>query len=229
MERMLRYISGTIDKGLIYSHNSVTPADQRRHVIISMFSDSDWAGDIKVSKNPKHRSRVGYLIKFDSCSVHWSSKFRTTGGVENGNTEIDLSSQAAEIGALSEGCRRLIWLKRTFSSAGFEVPMCDVYEDNQAAIRFVQGQTLTERTRHIHREDSAIRELQRNKEINIQYINTAYNLADFFTKILPMTTFRNFRDSTEGPRGSPRTRRIGDYRAKIEDLHAESGGITCGI
>ena len=50
--------------------------------------------------------------------------------------------------------------------------MCDVYEDNQAAIRFVQGQTLTERTRHIHREDSAIRELQRNKEINIQYINT---------------------------------------------------------
>ena len=51
--------------------------------------------------------------------------------------------------------------------------MCDVYEDNQAAIRFVQGQTLTERTRHIHREDSAIRELQRNKEINIQYINTA--------------------------------------------------------
>ena len=66
---------------------------------------------------------------------------------------------------------------------------CDFYEDNQAAIRFVQGQTLTERTRHIHREDSAIRELQRNKEINIQYINTAYNLADFFTKILPMTTF----------------------------------------
>ena len=76
--------------------------------------------------------------------------------------------------------------------------MCDVYEDNQAAIRFVQGQTLTERTRHIHREDSAIRELQRNKEINIQYINTAYNLADFFTKILPMTTFRNFRDSIMG-------------------------------
>ena len=55
-----------------------------------------------------------------------------------------------------------------------------MYEDNQAAIRFVQGQTLTERTRHIHREDSAIRELQRNKEINIQYINTAYNLADYF-------------------------------------------------
>ena len=53
-------------------------------------------------------------------------------------------------------------------------------------------------TARIHREDSAIRELQRNKEINIQYINTAYNLADFFTKILPMTTFRNFRDSIVG-------------------------------
>ena len=72
------------------------------------------------------------------------------------------------------------------------------FEDNTAAIRFAQGQTLTERTRHIHRNDSFIRELVRQRETTIEYIKTEDNLADFFTKILPLGLFRKFRDLIMG-------------------------------
>ena len=132
------------------------------------------------------------------CSVYWSSKLRTIGGNEDGEIVIDLSSASAEIGAQSEGCRRLIWLKRVLTSAGFTVPKCKLYEDNTAAIRFAVGQTLTERTRHIHRDDQFVRSLVRSNDIEIEYIKSEDNLADFFTKILPLGLFRKFRDLIMG-------------------------------
>ena len=53
---------------------------------------------------------------------------------------------------------------------------------------------MTERTRHIHRNDAFVRELERQKEIAIEYIKSEANLADFFTKIQPVATFRTQRD-----------------------------------
>ena len=132
------------------------------------------------------------------CAVHWQSKLRTVGGKEDGQSVVDLSSASAEIGAQSEGCRRMIWLKRALISAGFEIGTVKVYADNTASISFAHGQTLTERTRHIHRNDSFVREMVRNGEIEIEYIKSENNLADFFTKILPLGTYRKLRDLIMG-------------------------------
>ena len=162
---------------------------------VTLYADSDWAGDIKVSKNPQSRSRGGYLLMINGDCVFWSSKLRTVGGGDDDPVVIDLSSQSAEVGTLSEAGRRMIWLKRALKSAGFIIPKVPVYEDNTAAIRFTKGQTLTERTRHIHRDDSFIRELERQKEIDIQYVKSENNLADFLTKIQPVATFRAQRDA----------------------------------
>jgi hypothetical protein len=134
----------------------------------------------------------------NGSSVHWSSKLRTIGGFPDGEVEIDLSSASAEVGTLSEGCRRLIWMIRTLRSAGFTVPNVTVYEDNQAAIRIAESQSISERTRHIHNKDMFVRKLVRAGEITIKYVKSAENLADFFTKILPLSTFRTFRDKIMG-------------------------------
>ena len=199
MERMLRYISGTVDKCMVYSHSSrVIRGAKRRVVELILYADSDWAGDIKVAKNPQSRSRGGHLVMLVGCAVHWQSKLRTVGGKSDGPCVIDLSSASAEIGAQSEGCRRMIWLKRTLTSAGFDVGTVKVYADNTASISFAHGQTLTERTRHIHRNDSFVREMVRSGDIEIEYIKSEDNLADFFTKILPLGTYRKLRDLIMG-------------------------------
>ena len=113
-------------------------------------------------------------------------------------TVIDLSSASAEIGAQSEACRRLIWLKRTLTSAGFDIGTVKMYADNTASITFAYGQTLTERTRHIHRNDSFVRELVRSGDVEIEYIKSEDNLADFFTKILPLAAYRKLCDLIMG-------------------------------
>ena len=200
MERMLRYVSGTVGKCMVYSHSCTTPSrvDKRRILELVLYADSDWAGDIKVAKNPQSRSRGGHLLMLVGCAVHWQSKLRTVGGKEDGQSVVDLSSASAEIGAQSEGCRRMIWLKRALISAGFEIGTVKVYADNTASISFAHGQTLTERTRHIHRNDSFVREMVRNGEVEIEYIKSENNLADFFTKILPLGTYRKLRDLIMG-------------------------------
>ena len=92
----------------------------------------------------------------------------------------------------------MIWLKRTLTSARFDVGTVKVYADNTASISFAHGQTLTERTRHIHRNDSFVREMVRSGDIEIEYIKSEDNLADFFTKILPLGTYRKLRDLIMG-------------------------------
>ena len=46
----------------------------------------------------------------------------------------------------------------------------------------------------IHNKDMFARELVRQKKMVIKYIKSSENLADFFTKILPVSTFRTMRD-----------------------------------
>ena len=193
MERMLSYISGTIDMGLTYRHviaDSRKGKRDRRLIELIMYADSDWSGDLKLAKNPKCRSRSGILIMIDGKhAVYWQSKLRST---------VDLSSSSAEIGTLSEACRRFIWLKRTLEGVGFIIGTVTTYEDNVAAIKQAEGQTLTERTRHLHLRDMYVRELIRSKDIKLEYIKSCDNLADFFTKILPVSIFRIQRDLIMG-------------------------------
>ena len=69
-----------------------------------------------------------------------------------------------------------------------------IFCDSQGAHSLVADCAGPARTRHIHRNDAFVRELERQKEIVIEYIKSEANLADFFTKIQPVATFRTQRD-----------------------------------
>ena len=51
----------SVNKGITYSHDRALPAEMRRTVKLVLWADSDWQGDIKVSKDPRSRSRGGHL------------------------------------------------------------------------------------------------------------------------------------------------------------------------
>ena len=73
-----------------------------------------------------------------------------------------------------------------------------VYEDNAAAISIATRAYLTSRTRHIHLRDLYVRELATNGDVEICYVKTNENIADFFTKFQPVATFRIHRDILMG-------------------------------
>ena len=67
--------------------------------------------------------------------------------------------------------------------------------DNKAARDLAYNPEHHERTKHIARRHFYVRELVEDGTITVPYVNTADNVADFFTKPLGKAQFRTFRDA----------------------------------
>ena len=67
--------------------------------------------------------------------------------------------------------------------------------DNTGARDLAYNPEHHERTKHIDRRHFFVRELVERQTIEVPYVNTVDNLADFFTKPLPPNTFTSLRDA----------------------------------
>jgi len=72
-----------------------------------------------------------------------------------------------------------------------------IYEDNAACVdQIKEGYIKSDRTKHISpRFFSYTQELEKNKEVEVQYIRSSDNAAELFTKALPTSTFRKYVQS----------------------------------
>jgi len=95
---------------------------------------SEWNNKTASSGPNTARSRIGYIITYAGCPMHWSSKMQT---------EIALSMTEAEYIALSQAMREvlpIIWLMEEARQQRIPVlnatPKihCKVFEDNAGAI-----------------------------------------------------------------------------------------------
>ncbi|KAM0012969.1 putative RNA-directed DNA polymerase [Helianthus debilis subsp. tardiflorus] len=102
VKRILRYLKGTSDLGLLIRHNS----DSFLHAFtdahwqdtaIQAFSDSDWAG-CPVNR----RSTGGFAVYLGSNLISWTSRKQRT---------VSRSSTESEYKALADTVAELIWLK----------------------------------------------------------------------------------------------------------------------
>ena len=170
--------------GLIY-HGATTS----RFAQITVYVDSEFGGDLKLTMNPTGRPRYGFGIFVGNDLVAYRTKSADT---------VVLSSANAEIIGLSEACRHLTWTRNLLKDLGFKLSPTAVHEDNAAAISIATRAYLTSRTRHIHLRDLYVRELVTNGDVEIRYVKTNENIADFFTKFQPVATFRIHRDILMG-------------------------------
>ena len=107
----------------------------------------------------------------------------------------------AEIIALSEGCKDLMYLEQLLSPlVKVQKPMV-VFIDNQATIALVSQPVNNRRTRHINARHMWMRDLVTDGTIEVQYVPTEHNVADFFTKPLTGERFRIFRYQILGSGG----------------------------
>lgn len=87
VKRLLRYLKGTIDHGLVFQPSSF---------ILQAFSDSDWAGDCHDRK-----SSSGFCVFLGDNLISWSAKKQST---------VSRSSTEAEYRSLAQTAAELSWL-----------------------------------------------------------------------------------------------------------------------
>jgi len=175
VERIFRYIQGTLNNGLLYTSDGSEP-------VLSGYSDADWDGNLTT-----RRSTTGYVFQINKNTVRWCSKRQ--GCVSKSTTE-------AEYVALSTPCQEGIWLRRLLDEVSIKQHDPTVrYEDNQGAIQLsIKNPKFHSRTKHIDVSYLYIREQVNQNTVSVKYFASTDMLADNMTKGLSKVSFQKFRD-----------------------------------
>lgn len=160
---ILRYLKKTIDLKLHYSKTGQP---------IECFVDADWGGDASDRK-----SYTGCSFVAAGSVFSWESKKQNL---------VALSSTEAEYVALSTAAKEAVYIKKLITEIGFGIksPMV-LNSDNQSAQHLVKNPIYHARSKHIDIKYHHIRELYKNNEITLNYVNTNEMMSDILTKNLP--------------------------------------------
>jgi hypothetical protein len=193
VKRIGRYLLATKDKGLI-----MKPNQEGMECWVDAAHASEWNNKTASSDSSSARSRMGHLITYAGCPMHWASKMQT---------EIALSTTEAEYIALSQSMREvlpIIWLLEEAKQHGIPIlntkpkVHCKVFEDNEGAIEIAKVPKMRPRTKHLNIKYHHFREEVRKGTISIIHTRTEDQIADIFTKPLPETSFVKFRERMMG-------------------------------
>ena len=172
IKRVLRYLKGTINYGIMYS--------QSNYKLVG-YSDADFAADVDTRK-----SVSGYVFLLGNGAVSWSSRKQSM---------VVLSSTESEYVSLCSACREAVWLGRVVSElSGSSDKSVTIYEDNKSAMCIASNNITSSRSKHIDIKLHYVRELIENKAVNLEYCPSELNIADVFTKPLDRSKFVKFRE-----------------------------------
>lgn len=172
VKRIMRYLKGTIEQGLIYKKNLEED--------ITGYCDADWAGSL----DDRH-STTGYVFIFQSAAISWSTKRQKT---------VALSSTEAEFMAITAAIQESIWLKRLEKelNPNNNVNMV-LYCDNKGAIQVATNNKYSSRTKHVDIKAKFIKQKIDNNEISLKYLSTKEMVADVFTKAVTPQKLEYFK------------------------------------
>ena len=198
---LMRYVCTTREAGIMYGE----AVDESRPCgPLVAYTDSDWSGDKETSE-----TRGGYIVEMWQGAVSWSSfKIKS----------IAASSCESEYMASFHCVRETKWLRYLLSDMGYgdlspthfgniddrdykreklpdygrkderlEMPTL-VCCDNQGTVKISANPVLHKRSKHIHLKYHLVRLEVNKRHVRLKYVNTAENLADLFTKVLPKAT-----------------------------------------
>ena len=97
--------------------------------------------------------------------------------------------------AASEAAKEAIYLRRFAQELGLATDSpISLFVDNTAAIDLAYNPEHHKRTKHIERRHYFVRECVENMQLVVPFVQSADNLADFFTKPLSSRQFFALRD-----------------------------------
>nr|GFC40918.1 retrovirus-related Pol polyprotein from transposon TNT 1-94 [Tanacetum cinerariifolium] len=101
-----------------------------------------------------------------------------------------ISSAKAEYVSLSACCAQVLWMRTQLTDYGFHFDKIPMYCDSKAAIAISCNLVQHLRTKHIDVRYHFIKEKVKKGIVELFFIGTEYQLADLFTKALPVERFQ---------------------------------------
>jgi len=186
-KRVLRYLAATKDIGLVFgtlAGGKLAASDIRGRsstlVEVCAYADADWANNKKDRK-----SITGWVAKLNGDPISWSSKKQRV---------VALSTCEAELYAEGAAVQEVLWLRDLMSELGLHVQFGSlVYGDNQSTIAVSQNGVKSDRTKHVDIKYHFITQTVEEGAVKLQWIPTAEQQADIFTKALAPPVFERLR------------------------------------
>ena len=117
MKWVLRYIKGTLNKGLIFGADTGYVSHEE---VITGYVDSDFVECLDTRK-----SLTGYVFIAFGTAISWKAGLQKV---------VALSSTEAEYMALTEAIKEAMWLLGLVKELKLEMVQISVYCDNQGAV-----------------------------------------------------------------------------------------------
>ena len=166
-DHVFSYLARHASAGLTYT---------REEARLAGYSDASW--------EVKH-STSGWLVLWQSAALSWGSKQQKS---------IALSSCEAEIIALSEAAKDVVYLRKLVGGLGErEAGATPLATDSQSARDTSYNPEHHDRMKHVQRRHFFVRDMVESLEIEVPFVRTADNIADFFTKPFTANKFHAMR------------------------------------
>lgn len=163
-KRVLRYIAGTLDRGITY---------QRGQVEVEAYTDADYAGELDSRK-----STSGAVVLMRGGPVVWKSKLQTV---------VAASTCEAEYVAAAAAAKEALWVRKLLGEMSGQVQRIPLYGDNQSALVLMKQHTsgASGRTKHIDVPFHFVRHRVMQGDLEAVFVPTDEMKADILTKALP--------------------------------------------
>ena len=172
LRRLLQFLNQTIDDVRVIAADDLS----------ALFT---WI-DAAYAVHPNMRSHTGGTMSMGLGVIHCKSSKQKL------NTK---SSTEAEVVGTSDYVPYNIHMAMFMKHQGYELKTNILYQDNQSAIKMETNgrNSCTGNSRHVDIRYFFVKDRVDKKELQIEYCPTQQMLADYFTKPLQGTLFRNMR------------------------------------
>jgi len=172
IKRVLRYVKGSMDKGLVFDKNS--------SCVLPGFTDAERAGD-----HETRRSTTGFTFIFGGAAGSLGFKLRKT---------VALSTMEAQYMALCEASKEAVWLNKLVQSVATEGlrtaisgrPI-NIKVDSSGCIDFSKNPVEHKRTKNIDIRYRFVREAITTEKVTLEHCAADDMVADPMTKELGKT------------------------------------------
>ena len=155
--------------------------DPNAKSVIVGYSDSNYGAD-----TGDRKSVSGTLVELNGDIISWMSK---------GQTGVAGSTCEAEYVAMYKCRQDILFIRNVLKSIGVIVEQKSrLFCDNRAALIIAEANVNHDRTKHIDIKYHAIRDDIRKEIIKVEWISSELNIADIFTKALPVDRYKKLRD-----------------------------------
>ena len=182
--RLMRYLKSTKDycisfcpkfeSKLTAKYKSMLTPDTDADTTIMGFADADFAPET----TPERRSTSGNLALYKGCPIWWTSSVQKC---------ISTSTAEAEYVALYSLVKMSVFINNVaqFVHRRKDDIRIPIFEDNAACVKMARASITSRRSKHIDTKYHFIRDMWKQKRIEVVFCPTTEQLADPLTKYVP--------------------------------------------